>query len=148
MTNNPQDNNDWASLPVLTEVVGDISPKIPLLTEEASNKQKLSAEDGVLEMSAEEIAELLAPQLEKQLRAKMNKQFEAIWQETWRQTRATLPDLIRDQLTPQPGKKGLAGSKASGLDIITPRTPASGARKSNTGKASSTKPVSKEPKNK
>lgn len=146
MTNNPQHNNDWASLPVLTEIVGDISPKIPLLTEEASNKQKLAQKDGVLEMSAEEIAELLAPQLEKQLRAKMNKQFEAMWQATWLQARASLPELIHAQLSAS--SKGLAGSKASGLDIITPRTPASGAKKSNTGKASSTKAASKEPKNK
>lgn len=148
MANNPKDNSDWASLPVLTEIVGEISPEIPLLTEEAINQQKLAQEDGVLELSAEEIAELLAPQLEKQLRTKMNKQFEALWQETWRQTRASLPDLIRSQLTMPPGGKGLAGSKAPGLDIITPRAPASGTRKNNTGKASSTKAASKEPKNK
>jgi len=146
MAKTPKDDSDWASLPILTEIVGDAPPDIPLLTEEAINKQKLAQEVDVLEMSAEEIAVLLAPQLEKQLRTQLNAQFEAMWQETWLQARASLPELIHAHLTA--GGKGLAGSKQPALDIIAPRTASTGTRKNSTGKASSTKPGSKEPKNK
>ncbi len=145
MAKNPQDDGDWSSLPVLTEIVGDLPAEIPLLTEEALNRQKLAPEEGVLEMSAEEIAALLAPQLEKQLRAKLNKQFEAMWQETWMQARASLPELIHAQLSA--GSKGLAGSKQPALDIIAPRTGSTGSRKASS-KTSTSKPGSKEPKNK
>lgn len=148
MAKNPQENSDWTSLPVLTEIVGDVPPEIPVLTEEARNKNKPAQDDSIVEMSAEEIAELLAAQLEKQLRAKLRAQFEALWQETWRQTRASLPELIRAQLTQPASAQGLGASKQPALDIIAPRPAATGSKKANNGKASSTRLNIKEPKNK
>lgn len=140
MAKTPKDESDWASLPVLTEIVGDAPPEIPVLIDEARNKQKLGQDDNIVEMSAEEIAELLAPQLEKQLRAKLSAEFEVMWQETWMQARASLPELIHAQLK--------AGGKRSALDIIAPRTAPTSTRKTGTGKTSSTKPGGKEAKNK
>jgi hypothetical protein len=114
MAKAPKDNSDWMSLPVLTEVVGDMQPEIPTLIEEAAGKlaRDNSRNNEVVEMSAEEIAALLAPQLEQQLREKMREQFEVLWQETWLQARASLPELIYAQLK--------QGGRASALDIIAP----------------------------
>lgn len=140
-----KDNSDWASLPVLTEIVGEVPPGIPLLTEEAASKQAPALEGDLPRISAEEIAARLAPQLETQLRAQLSAQFEAMWQETWRQTRARLPDLIRTQLA-SPTDTGLGGDKEPALDIIAPRTAPTGTRKAH--KASATKPTVKDPKNK
>ncbi len=134
MAKAPKDNSDWTSLPVLTDIVGDAPPGIPTLTEEArskhklaqdvaqdvarNNAQKLAQHAEVLEMSAEEIAALLAPQLELLLRERMRTQFEILWQETWLQARASLPELIHAQLS------GIDRSKAPAVDIIAPATPA------------------------
>jgi hypothetical protein len=128
MAKAPKDNSDWMSLPVLTEVVGDVQPEIPTLIEEAAGKlaRGNSRNNEVVEMSAEEIAALLAPQLERQLREKMREQFEVLWQETWLQARASLPELIYAQLK--------QGNKAPALDIIAPHSAAPATKKSGTGK--------------
>ncbi|HEU0187415.1 MAG TPA: hypothetical protein VFR06_05920 [Gallionellaceae bacterium] len=89
------ENGAWTALPVLTDIVDASAAALPGLTEQALQQ----APDDVVEMSADEIAALLAPQLEQQLRAKLSAQFELLWQEAWQQTRATLPELIRAQLT-------------------------------------------------
>lgn len=144
MAKSPKNDSDWTLLPVLTEIVGDLPPEIPVLTEEARNRKKL-AQDGST-MSAEEIAEQVAPQLEKLLRAKLHAQFEAMWLETWRQTRAGLPDLIRTQLaTPA---RGISGSDADSLDIIPPASASVAAKKAGNSKISSTRLNIKEPKKK
>ncbi len=145
MAKNTKDNNDWTSLPVLTEVVGDVAPEIPTLTEEAENKRKLAQSlvqktapnNEIVEMSAEEIAALLAPQLERQLREKMREQFEVLWQETWLQARASLPELVYAQL--KPGNQGMAGGKPSTLDIIAPNSANPAIKKPGTGKTAKTK---------
>lgn len=152
MAKAPKDNSDWTSLPVLTDVVGDVPPGIPTLTEEALNKRKFAQgavrQNEVLEMSAEEIAALLAPQLEKQLREKLRAQFEVLWQETWMQTRASLPELIHAQLSAQPRSKSSAGNKAAAVDIIAPRGVTSGIKKPAAGKTASAKNNAKNSKTK
>jgi hypothetical protein len=128
MAKAPKDNSEWMSLPILTEVVGDVQPGIPTLIEEAVDKlaRDNSRNHEFVEMSAEEIATLLAPQLELQLREKMREQFEILWQETWMQARASLPELIYAQLK--------QGSKASALDIITPNSATPATKKSGPAK--------------
>lgn len=148
MAKDPKVESDWASLPVLTEIVGEVPPEIPVLTEEARNRIKLAQDDSVVAMSAEDLAARLAPQIEQALRAKLSAQFEAMWQETWRETRASLPELIRAQLTRAAEGRGLGASKAAALDIIAPRSAAAANKKANNGKTGSAKLNIKEPKNK
>ncbi len=139
MAKSTKDNSDWTSLPVLTEVVGDVPPEVPLLTEEALHERKLALDSGTPELSADQIAALLAPRLEKQLRAEMSAQFELLWQETWRQARTQLPDLIRDQLAAQPANTRSTASKMPELGIIAPRSPAPAAKKPAAGRVSAAK---------
>jgi hypothetical protein len=102
MDNSPTESSAWTKLPVLTDIADEATASLPAMTEKALHHLT----DEVVEMSAEEIAALLAPQLEQQLRAKLSAQFELLWQEAWQQTRASLPELIRTQLSTRSAEQG------------------------------------------
>jgi len=124
MTQVPKQADEFADLPVLTEVVGT-SIEIPTLTEiiaeeapaliaqaaaTASQSAPISLSEPLSEIECQRIATQIAPQLEKLLHDKLLKstaegfatQFVALWQESWREVQADLSGLIRAQLAAQP----------------------------------------------
>ncbi len=107
--------DDYADIPVLTEVVGedlDIPTLTEIIVEEvpaliAQAAAPVSPSDvapppetiPLSDMECQRIAAQIAPQLEKLLHDKFLGQFEALWQEAWGKTQVNLPELIRAQLT-------------------------------------------------
>jgi hypothetical protein len=135
-------SDHYLDFPVLTEVVGE-AIEIPTLTEIIADEiAELVAQQPVLaekidalanadatqvsasvasthpmpssDLECQRIAALIGPQLEHQLRAKLLNRFETQWQDTWRETQAVLPELIRVQL-----ESVVVGESISFGEIIT-----------------------------
>ena len=122
----PKQADEFADIPVLTEVVGEdieiptlteiIAEEIPALIAQAAapvslfDSTPLTDPIPLSEMECQRIAAQIAPQLEKLLRDKLLEcaaegfatQFETLWQEAWREAQAGLPGLISTQLAVQP----------------------------------------------
>jgi valyl-tRNA synthetase len=91
-------SNAYDDLPVLTEVVGEYV-EIPVLTDRVVEEITLQAAQAVVEIPApaalsDEQLRRVAAQLEEMLAAR----FTALWQDAWREARATLPELVRAEL--------------------------------------------------
>ena len=105
MTLSSMQDNEFADLPVLTEAVGtDI--EIPTLTEiVAEEVTAFVAQTAALANSPDtdckSLAAQIAPQLETLLRNKLAARFDALWQETWHEVQASLPELIQTRLAAQ-----------------------------------------------
>ena len=140
-TSRPDDN--FADLPVLTEVVSE-DAEIPTLTEiiaaeataliaqAASPESPLPpAQTAISAAECQRIAEQIAPQLESLLHDKLAlsaaqgfaTRFDALWQEAWRETQTALPGLVRELLASQPQQ---ASSAATGNDNSAPTVANSG----------------------
>ncbi len=105
-------------LPTLTEV---ITEQVPVLIAQAA---PVHQPESILfsDMECRRIAAQITPQLEKLLRDKLASQFEALWQETWREVQAGLPELIRVHLAEfVASRQGASADSRSGTaDIISP----------------------------
>jgi len=102
MTQSPKQTNEFADLPVLTEVV-DADTKIPTLTEIVAEEtpaliMQTAAPAPLSDVECQRLAAQIAPQLETLLRDKLAPRFGALWEKAWREAQAGLPSLIRTQL--------------------------------------------------
>ena len=114
MTKNPNQANEFADIPVLTDVVGE-DDEIPILldiniedipvavvqsTESAPQPNQTLLSD----LECQRIAEQIAPHIEKLLHDKFACQFESRWQEAWLEAQVNLPELSRAQRINQPAQ--------------------------------------------
>ena len=135
----PKQTDEFADLPVLTEVVGEdfeiptlteiIAEEAPALIAQAAAPAPLSDSIPLSDTECQRIAAQIAPQLEKLLRNKLAQntteglptQFDALWQEAWREAQAGLPEMIRAQLAVQPQPASAAADSGSpAFDTIAP----------------------------
>ena len=95
-------DSEFDDLPVLTELVGE-AIEIPLLTETIAEEAtphaaQADAPARLSDTECQRLAAQIAPQLEMLLRNKLAARLDALWQETWHEVQASLPELIRAQL--------------------------------------------------
>ncbi len=124
MTLSPKQANEFANLPILTEVV-DTETEIPILTEILAEEipaliMQTAAPAPLSDVECQRLATQIAPQLEALLRDKFAIHFDALLQEAWREAQAGLPSLIRLAVHPaQPQPAGVNFVPAS-TNIIAP----------------------------
>jgi valyl-tRNA synthetase len=135
MARAPKQTDEFADLPVLTEVVGAdieiptlteiIAEEIPALIAQAVISGPLSDPIPLSEMECQRIVAQISPQLERLLHDKLLEsttkefatQFVPLWQEAWREAQSCLPDLIRAQLAVQP-----VSSQFASADLVPAAT--------------------------
>ena len=111
-------DSEFDDLPVLTELVGE-AIEIPLLTETIAEEAtphaaQADAPARLPDTECQRLAAQIAPQLETLLRNKLAARLDALWQETWHEVQASLPELIRTQLAArQPASNNSADSDNS-----------------------------------
>ena len=132
MTQAPDHTEDFADIPVLTEVVGE-DVDIPVLTEIIAEEEKELAvpvaeqvsipEEAVLpepvplsENVIQQMVTQIAPQLEKLLHDKLASRFAAIWQEAWSEIQPDLHEMVLAQIEEvTASKQSIAGT----LPVVT-----------------------------
>jgi len=141
MTRPPMQADDFADLPVLTEVVDTetdhfdgLRTGIPVLTEILAEEvpaliMQTAAPAPLSDVECQRLAAQIAPQLETLLRDKLAPRFDALWQDAWREAQASLPSLIRAQLAAPPAPPAPTQS-----DIIAPLSATAETPKPNTPK--------------
>jgi hypothetical protein len=110
----PMQGKDFDDIPTLTELVGEVI-EIPVLTEVLAEETtpraaQTATTTGLPGTNYRHLAAQIAPQLEALLRDSLAAQFDVLWQETWREAQARLPELIQTQLAAQQSNDNSAGS--------------------------------------